>query len=116
MAFKTDLLDAALEKHKYRNEQLRLVTIKQVLAWLDVHGTQYGIERAYLFGSLTRPDHFTGRSDIDIAVEKLAPDDFFQAMAALSETLEREVDLVELSKCQFAPRIRDQGLLWTKKL
>jgi predicted nucleotidyltransferase len=68
-----------------------------------------------LFGSLTCPYHFTERSDIDVAVEKLAPDAFFQVMATLSEALERDVDLIELSKCHFAPRIREQGLLWTRK-
>jgi predicted nucleotidyltransferase len=77
---------------------------------------QYGINRAYLFGSLTRPYRFTERSDVDVAVESIDSESFFQAMARLSEQVEREVDLVELSKCPFADRIRQQGIVWSQNI
>jgi len=37
---------------------------------------------------------------------------FFPAMAALSEAVGRDVDLVEVCKCPFAERIRQTGQLW----
>ncbi|NJL49876.1 MAG: hypothetical protein HC929_23835 [Leptolyngbyaceae cyanobacterium SM2_5_2] len=57
---------------------------------------------------------FDNRSDVDVALESLAPEHFFRAMGALSETVGRDVDLVELHKCPFAARIRQGGLLWTR--
>jgi uncharacterized protein len=104
--FKTNLLDAALARRREDNEAQRLATIKQAIYWLETEGEQYGINQAYLFGSVARPYQFTRNSDVDVAVEQFNPEDFFVAMAALSETLERDVDLVDLSKCHFAHRIR----------
>ena len=116
MSFPTPILDRALADRRQHHEQQRLATCDRVLAWLDTVGQKYGIDRAYLFGSLTRPYHFTKRSDVDVAVETINPESFFQAMAELSEEVEREVDLVELSKCPFADRIRQQGIVWRPKI
>lgn len=116
MTFATPILDRALADRRQQNEQQRLAICDRVLAWLDEVGQQYGIDRAYLFGSLTRPYRFTARSDVDLAVEAIDPERFFQAIAELSEQVEREVDLVELSKCLFADRIRQQGIVWSPKI
>jgi uncharacterized protein len=112
--FDTSLLDAVLMRRRQENEQQRLDLLTQVMAWLDANAADYGIDRAYLFGSITRPHRFAEASDVDIAVEQIDPDRFFTAMGTLMETLERDVDLVELSKCHFADRIRQRGLLWTR--
>jgi uncharacterized protein len=64
---------------------------------------------------VTRPYQFTRNSDVDVAVEQFNPEVFF-AMAALSETLERDVGLVDLSKCHFAHRIRQQGMVWRREI
>jgi hypothetical protein len=115
MPFDTHLLDAAIARRRERNEVERRVILRQVMQWLETQGQTYGIQRAYLFGSLLRPYHFTERSDVDVAVETIAPDDFFMAIASLSEFVGRDVDLVDLSKCHFAHRIRQQGKLWRSK-
>ncbi|MBD2072307.1 nucleotidyltransferase domain-containing protein [Leptolyngbya sp. FACHB-671] len=113
--FETNLLDAALTRRREDNEAQRLATIEQAIHWLETEGEQYGINEAYLFGSVTRPYRFTDNSDVDVAVEQFNPEDFFVAMAALSETLERDIDLVDLSKCHFAHRIRQQGMVWRRE-
>ncbi|MDB9525396.1 nucleotidyltransferase domain-containing protein [Oscillatoria sp. CS-180] len=113
--FDTFLLDAALMEKRQQLEQERLNTLQQVVSWLDQWGADYGISRAYLFGSLVRSNRFHSRSDIDLAVDTLEPDRFFGAIAALSEFTGRDVDLVELSKSPFADRIRQTGQLWTRR-
>ena len=111
---KTYLLDEALIRRKRALEEQRQVTLKLVKQWLEVNGQHYGIEQAYLFGSLIRPNRFKKTSDVDLAVESIKPEHMFMAVTALAEALGREVDLMELSKCPFAQRIRQEGLLWTK--
>ncbi|MEA5620809.1 nucleotidyltransferase domain-containing protein [Cronbergia sp. UHCC 0137] len=116
MSYPTPILDQAIAARRHQNEQQRLATLEQVIFWLESKSQHYGIERAYVFGSLTRPYCFTQRSDVDVAVETIYAEHFFTAIAQLSEQIERPVDLVELSKCPFADRIRQQGILWTEKI
>lgn len=110
----TYLLDKVLIERKQALEAERQLTFEQVQQWLEANGKRYGIKRAYIFGSLIRPHRFTQKSDIDLAVESIEPEHMFMAMTALAEALGREVDLVELYKCPFAHRIRQEGVLWTQ--
>lgn len=112
--FPTYILDKALIEQKKALERERQKILNQVQQWLEINSRKYGIEQAYIFGSLIRPNRFTEESDVDLAVESIEPEHMFMAMTALAETLEREVDLVELFKCPFAHRIRQEGILWTK--
>lgn len=107
------LLQQAISEKRNCWEQSRQELLAVVLAWLNDNAADYGIDRAYLFGSLTQPSRFTPRSDVDVAVETIAPETFFVAMAALSEAVERDVDLVLLDMCPFADRIRQTGVIWT---
>jgi uncharacterized protein len=112
--FKTYFLDEAITRRRQTLEQERQTTLDQVKQWLTANGHKYGIEQAYLFGSLIRPHHFTQKSDVDVAVELIAPENLFMAMTALAEAVGRDVDLIELVKCPFAHRIRQEGVLWIK--
>lgn len=112
MAYPTPLLDQLYADRRQQFEQQRRAVLSQVLGWLEVSAGTYGIAGAYVFGSLVRPYGFTPRSDVDLAVTTINPTYFFAAMAALSEGVQRPVDLVELAKCPFADRVRQQGLLW----
>lgn len=58
---------------------------------------RFGARRVVLFGSLARRDLFHHRSDIDLAVEGIRSQDFWQAWSAL-DTLgsEFEIDLVDI--------------------
>lgn len=114
MAFDTYLLDDWIAEHRTKLEQERQATFAKVIQWLEVFGDNYGIHQAYLFGSLIRPGKFTETSDLDIAIDEVNPEHFFSVIGLLSTELGREVDLIELKKCHFAHRIRQQGVLWKK--
>jgi len=113
MAFDTRLLDEALARRRVAREAARQATLTATIRLLEELSPRYGIRRAYIFGSVTRPGRFTEKSDVDIAVEQIKPARFFEAMSILAEALGREVDLVELDKCHFAHRIRERGIEWT---
>jgi predicted nucleotidyltransferase len=114
VTFNTYLLDEILAHRQDRLEHERQLVLDRVIQWLEAFGIQYGIHRAYLFGSLTRPGRFKETSDVDIAVEQMNPEDFFTVLGLLAEAIGRETDLVQLDKCHFANRIRQTGILWTK--
>lgn len=114
MSFKTDILDRAIAKRRHNQEQQRQEILARVINWLETVGSQQGIKRAYIFGSLTRPGDFTEASDVDIAISGKLPEEFCTLISLLATTVEREVDLIHLEKCHFSDRIRDRGILWTK--
>ncbi len=110
----TDILDQVLAKKRLQSEQERQFLLQQVLQWLDKFAESYGIEQAYIFGSLTKPGKFHQKSDIDIAVEQINPENFCNAISFLSTETLRDVDIIKLSQCHFADSIRNTGILWTK--
>jgi predicted nucleotidyltransferase len=114
MAFDTCLLDETVARRHTVLERERQAVLSDVLRLLEELGPQYNIRRAYIFGSTTRPGHFTEHSDVDIAVEPMEPEHFFAAISAFASALGHEVDLVELDKCHFAHRIRERGVEWTE--
>ncbi|MDJ0634973.1 MAG: nucleotidyltransferase domain-containing protein [Xenococcaceae cyanobacterium MO_188.B29] len=114
MSFNTYLLDRASAYRRDTQEQQRQQILAKVINWLETVGHQQGIERAYIFGSLTRPGDFTEASDVDIAISGKLPAEFCTLMSLLSTTLGREVDLIHLEKCHFSDRIREKGILWKK--
>jgi hypothetical protein len=112
--FDTHLLDQVLRDRQRLYEQTRQQVLDQVLDWLEAFGHSYGIESAYLFGSITQLGRFHENSDVDLAVEQIDPVRQIDAIADLSLALLRDVDIVDLRRCHFADRIRTQGQLWTK--
>jgi uncharacterized protein len=115
MAFDTHLLDEAIARRQQHNEQQRQEVLARLLNWLNQFGAQYEMKGVHIFGSLTMPGRFTERSDVDVAIESINPDYFFDVIGYLVTELGREVDLVELNKCHFAQRIREQGVLWNSE-
>ncbi len=111
--FDTSKLDQLLAHRSRRNETERQELLKKVLQWLNQHGTQYGIRKAYIFGSLTQAHQFHRNSDIDLAIEQTNPATFFSVIGYISEAMGRDVDLIQLDKCHFADRIRQAGIQWT---
>ncbi len=72
---------------------------------------RFGAQRVILFGSLAGQGPWHGRSDIDLAVEGLAPADFFPAYSACRDILPRglELDLVPLESAYPEMRARILG-------
>jgi len=76
--------------------------------------TTYKVQRVWLFGSLVQPQEAHDRSDMDLAVEGLAPADYFAALAAIYDLVEPgiEIDLVAMETAQIPLRqhILSKGL------
>jgi len=72
---------------------------------------RFGARRVILFGSLAGQGAWHGRSDIDLAVEGLAPDEFFPAYSACCDLLPRglKLDLVPLEDTYPEMRARILG-------
>jgi predicted nucleotidyltransferase len=58
----------------------------------------FGARRVYLFGSLAREGRFHERSDVDLAVEGIAPDRFFKAWAAAGAHSNVPIELVDMDE------------------
>jgi len=75
----------------------------------------FGARKVYLFGSLLREDVVHARSDIDLAVEGLEGDSYFEALSAVWKLLPAgvELDLVLLEEAWpgLAERVRTEGEL-----
>ena len=111
--FKTDVLDRALARRRQEREAERLALQARALELLEE--APVDLAEAILFGSLVKPGRFRENSDIDVAVPHLEPRDFFELMGYLEEGLNRDIDLVLLSRCHFADSIHRTGLKWTRQ-
>ena len=109
----TDLLDQLMQEKRDRYERDRQQALQKVHVWLNQNGANYGIQEAFIFGSVTRSGRFHDNSDVDIAVVQIKPEKHCMAISFISEWLERDVDLIELTKCPFQHRIRETGIRWT---
>lgn len=114
MTYDTSLVDRARARRHRRQEAVRKATLRHLIRLLDEHAAAFGLSEATIFGSITRSGRFKDDSDIDVAVEGLEAEAFFDTMSCLSSELGRPVDLVRLSSCHFADRIRERGIRWTR--
>ncbi len=83
-------------------------------AVIDHVSRRYNPRRIYQWGSLVRGDHFSERSDIDIAVEGLdRPEAVFRILEDAENMTDFPVDIVELEKIapEYAEGIRRRGVL-----
>jgi predicted nucleotidyltransferase len=113
--FQTNLLDELYIQRGLRLERERQSLLSKTIQWLNEFGDRHGINKAYIFGSVTQPQRFHEGSDVDIAVEEIQPDDLFAVIGFLSEAIARDVDVIVLSRCHFAEQIRRSGILWIKE-
>lgn len=107
--FKTTLLDEFRKAERERAEDLRNEMIVKVRSAVLGLSKKIPFEEAHVFGSLLKPS-FTEESDIDIAFLGLRDEDFFKAMAFLSSTLEKDVDVVQLEDHRLRKKIIKEGI------
>ena len=70
---------------------------------------QFGVGEVLLFGSGVDPD--IPANDIDLGVRGIAPESFFDFYGALTLSLSKPVDLIDLSeKSRFAELINREGV------
>lgn len=68
----------------------------------------------YLFGSITRPGAFHGKSDVDLALTALPSGRTqYGLIALLEEELRRPVDLLLLPETRLREKIEREGEKWT---
>lgn len=113
-SFPTPLLDEKLAQLRQQSERDRPQLLQEALIWLQHNATRFGIERGYLFGSITQAGKFAPESDLDPAIESLNQGDPFGLAGYLSLHLNREVDVVPLDQCYFADKIRQTGIVWNE--
>lgn len=92
-----------------------MLTINKIQTVVSRVGKQYGIERAYLFGSYAR-DEATNDSDVDLVIHKgklQTYNDFFHLHEDLERELGTSVDLLtEVSvRPKFLEIIKDDMIL-----
>lgn len=78
-----------------RGERERLLArIREAAAALKA---RFGVRRVVLFGSLAHEGWFVSDSDVDLAVEGLASDDYWVAWRLVEEVIgDRPADLIEV--------------------
>jgi predicted nucleotidyltransferase len=112
MTFDTSVLDRALAERRTEWERRRTVMLDQVIAVLDAVAPEYGVMRAYIFGSVTKPGRYHDHSDVDIAVERPGGDRFFDFAGEVSRRLGQDIDIQPIDQIPFADKIRREGVLW----
>jgi predicted nucleotidyltransferase len=68
-----------------------------------------GVRRIWLFGSAAKGRRLDWRSDLDFAVEGMAPSDRYRAWAELDEQMRIDVDLVILETANAVLRCEILG-------
>ena len=113
--FSTHLLDQAIRDRKEAREKRRLDLLRDALWALDKLTHQIAFDEAYLFGSITKPYHFSNASDLDIGFIGLKDEDFFRVMAFLSQEIGIEVEVVQLERHRMMEKIKGEGIRWRRK-
>ena len=105
------LLEEALQARKELRERKRKDTLIALSRALQKLSRMVHFDEVYVFGSLAKPHRYHGRSDVDVAFVGLRDEDFFTAMAFLSQELETDVDVVQLEASPLREKIRKEGIL-----
>jgi len=75
----------------------------------------FEVDRVYLVGSTVQPERFHDRSDLDLVVEGLAPEDYFvalkQVVSLLPEDLELDLIPMEDLSPERSARVVEEGEL-----
>ena len=94
------LLEPTFSGMKEREELL-----KRVHESARILKTKYGARRVILFGSLAYGAWFVSESDVDLAVEGLKDDDYWEAWSMVEELItDRVVDIVQLENVKESLR------------
>lgn len=109
----TGLYRQVRDKHlSYRRWERSLQVAQEAAIFLKQH---FQVKKVICFGSILHSDCFTLTSDIDLATEGLAPDQFFRVVAQLQDlSPEFKIDLVDLYSCR--PSLKNAILLEGKIL
>ena len=96
-------------------ERQRLQLLDEVWKALERLRRTYQWDDLYVFGSVTKSEHFGDHSDIDIGIHGLDKLLHYRFIADLSGLLDKKVDVVRLEDCPFEDAIRMRGIRWKKE-
>ena len=108
MAFDTSILDRVLREKRERWELERRETLARVVEALKEMRERFGIQEAYVVGSLLEPGRWTDSSDVDVAVAG-ASRYVLDIMGVLEEATGRDVDVIDLDRHTRAGSIKARG-------
>ncbi len=107
--------DIAVQEKKEKREEERKRILQRTTDALNLLAREVKFSEAYIFGSLIHPYNFRDDSDVDIGFLGLADEDFFKAIALLSNEIGRDVDVIQLENHPLKDRIQTAGIIeWTK--
>ncbi len=109
-----EIIKGIYKKKTEEREKLRKEFLKRVFEALKKLSEDVSFEDAYLFGSVTEENRFSGSSDIDIAFKNLDRDRLFYAVSFLSTCLGRDVNVVHLEDIHFKDKIMKEGIRWKR--
>lgn len=107
--FDTSIRDRILKERIEKLEQERLRLLDVVEKVLNSIREKYGIQEAYIIGSLLQPHRWYHSSDVDVAVSGCSQH-FFSIMAELEEATDKDVDVIELGRHPMANWLRKRGM------
>jgi len=88
------------------NERLRQRALRVAHRLARILTRDYRAKRVVAFGSVTHPGRFDARSDIDLGVEGIPPERFFEALGRLMMKTRFTVDLKPMDS--VPPRLRSR--------
>lgn len=101
--------DRQKELNRLREARAR----EDALTMATVLGTEFGVLRVYLIGSLVRPGTFRSDSDIDLVVEGIEPGSFTEAERRLEDITDIPFDLLDITELGeiFRGRVLQEGVV-----
>jgi len=107
--------DIAIQEKQEKREEERKRILQRTFDALNLLAREVKFSKAHIFGSLVCPYKFRDDSDVDIGFFGLADEDFFRAIALLSNEIGRDVDVIQLENHPLKDRIQTAGIIeWTK--
>jgi len=91
--YRDNFLRRELKRYNEREERRRSLLLEIVPKIQHILEQYPSVTNAYLFGSILRDGGFSRNSDIDIAVEGLSPQHYFELWRKLEEELKVTIDL-----------------------
>ena len=93
-----------IQRHRHRQRRLKADMHGKAVRLARLAAEQFRFRRIYLFGSVTSASRLAAWSDIDLAVEGLATEDFWRLVGMLSADAKYPLDVKSLDDIPAASR------------
>jgi predicted nucleotidyltransferase len=107
--FDTSLLDEDLKKRQEDLNRVRVNVLDEVTKTLNAIRGKYGVQEAYIIGSLLTAYRWNRSSDVDVAVSGCS-ERVLDIMKVLEEGTGKVVDVVDLDSQPFPEAFKRKGL------